>query len=58
MLGVAVAVLGVLGLISVVEDSNTGSVSGLLSFIGLAIWMISTSVLLIREPTTVGASTV
>jgi hypothetical protein len=58
LLGVVVAVLGVLGLISVVEDSNGGSVFGLLSFIGLAIWMVSTSVLLIREPATGGASTV
>lgn len=50
VLGAVVAVLGVLGTIAVVKESNGGSVFGLISFIGMGIWVIATSILLIREP--------
>lgn len=45
------AVLGVLGIISVVEDSNAGRVWGFVAFVGFAVWSLATSFLLLRDPT-------
>lgn len=53
-LGVVAAALGVLALIAVVEDTNGGSMWGFLGFIGMAVWSLATSVLLIREPASAG----
>ena len=49
LLGAVVAVLGVLATISVISDTNSGSVWGFVAFIGLLVWSLATSMLLVRE---------
>lgn len=49
-LGALVAVLGVLALISVVSATNGSNLFGFIGFIALLVWMLVTSILLLREP--------
>lgn len=49
ILGLIVGVAGLLTVISLVSDSNGGSALGFLGFIGLALWLLATSILMIVD---------
>ena len=49
-LGAIAAVLGVLAIISIVSATTGGNIFGLIGFVGLLVWVLATSVLLILEP--------